>query len=217
MLHTEGVAGIAGVSRPLGVAGSLAKAGKLAVVANRQQHGAVSGGKVLIGRQAGVAVAHALRHGAGVQKAGRLVGQDGHAHIQQRHVDVLALAGAVPHLDGGQNGAAGVHAGEQVGQRHAHPQRAAAGRLVGTPGDAHHAAHGLDHQVVAGARGVGTVLSKAGDRAVNQARVQRLQAGVVQPVLRQSADLEVFHQHIALQRHLTDQCLALRLRHVNRH
>ena len=41
----------------------------------------------------------------------------------------------------------------------------------------------LNHEVVAGPRGVGTVLAEAGDRAIDEARIQRLQAGVVQPVL----------------------------------
>jgi hypothetical protein len=39
---------------------------------------------------------------------------------------------------------------------------------VGAAGDAHQAAHALDQEVVAGARGIGPVLAEAGDRAVHQ-------------------------------------------------
>ncbi len=198
------------------MAGRFAKARKLAVVADRQQHGSVQRLEGLVGRQARVGIALALRHAAGVQKPRRLVGQHRHAHIQQRHVDVLAFAGAMPHLDGRQNGAAGVDAGEHVDQRHPHAHRAAAGLAVRVPGDAHHAAHGLDHEVVTGTLGVGAVLAETGDRAVNQARVDGFEARVIEAVLLQAADLEVLHQHIALCGHFEDQRLAFGLRHVKR-
>jgi hypothetical protein len=100
---------------------------------------------------------------AGVQKTGGLVGQNRHAHIEQGHVDQLPLARAVAHFKSRQDGAAGVDTGEQVGQCHAHPLRPAARRAVGAASDAHHAAHGLDHQVVTGALGIGPGLTKAGD------------------------------------------------------
>ena len=47
-------------------------------------------GEVLVGRQAGVAVAHAAGARPLWPKACGLVGQHGHAHVQQGHVDVLA-------------------------------------------------------------------------------------------------------------------------------
>ena len=162
-----------------------------------------------------MAVALALRHVAGVQEAGRLVGEDGHTHVEQSHVDVLAHSRLVAHVESGEDGGGRVHTREQVGQRHTHPQRAAAGFAVGPAGDAHHAAHGLDHQVVPGAFGIRPVLAEAGDRAVNEAWVQRPQAGVVQPVLLQAADLEVLDQDVGLGRHLADQLLAFGRGHVD--
>lgn len=65
-------------------------------------------GKVLVGRQTRVAIALACGRLARRQKTRRLVGQNGHAHVQQRHVDVLALAGAVAHVQRRQDGAAGM-------------------------------------------------------------------------------------------------------------
>ena len=161
--HAQGVGDKARVFGPAGLTGGFTEAGKLAVVAHGQQHGAVCGCKLLVGHQAGVAVALGARHGAGVQKARRLVGQNGHANVEQSHVNVLALAGAVAHLDGRQNGAAGINPGEKISERHAHAHGAAAGLMGGASGDAHHAAHGLNHQVVAGAFGIRAVLAKAGN------------------------------------------------------
>jgi hypothetical protein len=122
----------------------------------------------------------------------------------------------VARLNGRQNGGGGVDAGEQVGQCYAHALWPATGHTVGATGDAHHAAHGLNHQVVAGALGVRSVLAKAGDGAVDQLRVERAQARMVQPVSLQAADLEVLHQHIALQHHLAHQGLTIRVRQVER-
>ena len=49
-------------------------------------------------------VALALRRLAGVEKGARLVGEDGHAHVEQRHVDVLAFARAVAVGERGEHG-----------------------------------------------------------------------------------------------------------------
>jgi len=88
--HARGVGGEARVFCPFGVARGGAKARELSVVADGQQHVAVARAQVLVGRQAGVGVAHALRCLAGGQVARRLVGEQGHAGVEQGHVDVLA-------------------------------------------------------------------------------------------------------------------------------
>ena len=208
--------GEAHVSGPLGLTGGMREAAELAVVANGQQNLAVLRVEVLVRGQAGVGVALALRHGAGVEVADGLVRQQGHAHIQQRHVDVLATAGAVAHLQRCQYRAAGKHARAQVGDGHAHAHGAAAGCAIGIASDAHHAAHGLDHQVIAGAWRVRAGLAKAGHAAVNQPGVQGRQAGVIQPIVRQPADLEVLHQDVALRGHLLDDGLAFGFGHIHR-
>ena len=152
---------------------------------------------------------------ASIEKARGLVGQNRHADIEQGHVDVLAHAGTVAHFECGEDGRGRINAGEQVGERHAHALRTAAGDGVRAAGDAHHATHGLDHQVVAGALGVGPILAKAGDRAVNEARVEGFEALKIQPVSGQPAHLEVLHQDVAVLGHLTDERLAFNLGHVD--
>ena len=115
----------------------------------------------------------------------------------------------------GQDGVAGIQAGEQVDHRDAHALWAAAGLAIGAAGDVHQPGHGLHHEVVARALGVGAVLPEAGDGAIDEARVERAQALMVQPVLLQAADLEVLHHHIGLLRHLADERLALGRGHVD--
>ena len=50
------------------------------------------------------------------------------------------------------------------------------GRVVPLAGHAHQAAHGLDHEVVGGAGRAAVRLAEAGDRAVDEARVDRCAA-----------------------------------------
>ena len=209
------VGGKARVLRPLRVPSDLAKARELAIVANGQNHVAVGRGKALVGHDAGVGIAHAARHHAADQVVRGLVGQRGHLYIQQGGVDVLAQARVAALLQCGQDADGGVQAGEDVGQRHAHFLRASAVFTVGHAGDAHQAAHGLNQKVVARPRRVGAVLAKAGNRAVNQARVEGVQAGVIQAVLRQAAGFEVFQHDVGLCGQLLQLLLALGAGHVD--
>ena len=215
--HTRGVGGEARILRPAGLAHGVAQARELPVVAHGQDHVAVGRGEVLVGHGVGVGVAHALRHLAAVQVVHALVGQARHAHVQQRQVDVLAAAGVLARLQRGQDGGAGVQPGEDVGERHAHLHRAAAVLAVGAAGDAHQPAHALDQEVVAGAVRIRPALPEAGDGAVHQARVERAQGGIVQPVLRQAPGLEVLHQHVALLRQAPHQLLPLGAGEVDGH
>ncbi|MNZ90042.1 hypothetical protein D3C78_1089920 [compost metagenome] len=215
MLHARRIGCEARILRPVRLVNGGAKARELAVVAYRQQHVAVLGDEVLVGRQAGVHIARAARCPAAGHEARSLVGQHGHAHVQQCHVDVLALARAVAGIQRRQHGVAGVHAGEYIDHGHTGSQRAAAGFTVGMAGDAHQAAHGLDHEVVARALGIGAVLAEAGDGAVDQARIEGLEAVVVEAVLPQPADLEVLHHHVGFQGHAAQQGLAFGVGHVD--
>jgi hypothetical protein len=56
---------------------------------------------------------------------------------------------------GGNDREPGVHAGDHIGDGDADALRAAAFAVVALAGDAHQAAHALEHQVVRGARGIG--------------------------------------------------------------
>jgi hypothetical protein len=66
----------------------------------------------------------------------------------------------------------------------------------GIAGQVHDAAHALDHEIVAGSGRIGSVLAEAGNGAIDQLRIDRLQALVVEAVFLQAADLEVLDQHV---------------------
>ncbi len=117
----------------------------------------------------------------------------------------------------GQDAHGGIHAGHEVGHGHAGLLRAAAGQVVAFARNAHQAAHALDHEVIPGAAGVRAGLAKAGDRAIDQTRVDGLQAFVVQAVFLQAAYFEVFHQDIALQGEFPHQLGTARRGNVQRH
>jgi hypothetical protein len=97
-----------------------------------------------------------------------------------------------------------VEAGEEVGHGDAHALRFALGR----PGDRHEARHALDQVVVSGAVGIGPVLPETGDGTVDEARVERREGRVVEPVLRQAADLEILKENIGLRGEAADEVLS---------
>jgi hypothetical protein len=68
----------------------LAETGKLAIIAHGQNHVAVFGRELLVGHRVRMRVAHALRHLVPVQIVHALVGQTGHADIEQSQIYVLA-------------------------------------------------------------------------------------------------------------------------------
>src|SRR5262249_57896605 len=80
----------------------------------------------------------------------------------------------------------------------------ARGLAVGRCGQVHDPADALSHEVVARARGVRAVLTKAGDRAIDQARVVLAQARVIEAELGETPNLEILDQHIRARRQLLD-------------
>jgi hypothetical protein len=114
--------------------------------------------------------------------------------------------GRGPLVQRGQDRRDRVDAGEDVGDRDAGFLRLA----VGLAGDRHQAGHALDDEIVAGAMGIGPGLAEAGDRAIDQPRVHRREAVVVEPVFRQPADLEVLDHHIGAGDQVADLRLAVR-------
>src|SRR5690606_7768274 len=179
----------------------------LHVVADRDDDLAVGHREDLVGHQAGVGVAVAVRDLAVGEVAGDLVAAQGDDAVQQGHVDVLPLAGYRAMVQRGQDGDGGVHAGDDVGDGDAGFLRAAAGQVVAFAGDAHQPADGLEHEVVAGLAGAGAVLAVAGDGAVHQARVDGAQAVVVQAVAPQVADFVVLYQDVAARGQFAHQLL----------
>jgi formyl-CoA transferase len=84
-------------------------------------------------------------------------------------------------------------------------------------GHAHEAAHALDDEVVAGTVRVRAVLAESGDRRVDQARIDRPDRIVMQPVAGQSPDLEVLDQHVGGAGEVAHDRLALRPCEIDRH
>ena len=169
-------------------------------------------GKRLVGHHAGMRVAHPHRRLAGDEIVGRLVGEHADHRVHQRHVDVAALAGVLALLQRGADRQRRIDAGEHVREGDAKPRRLA----VRIAGDVHDAAHALHQQIVAGAGLVRAVLAEAGDRAVDQPRVLRRQALVVEAVLGEPAELEILDHHVGARRELLDDALAVRRLEVDR-
>ena len=136
---------------------------------------------------------NARRHGrgglAGDGELHHVLGHQKDIVFKQCALNLLAAAGAMRWMVAlGQcrHGADGAeHAAHDVVDAGARAQR-----VAGSPGHVSQAAHHLHHLVECGA-----VLVRAGQKAfvadVNQPRVQRLEAGVVQPELGHGAGLEV--------------------------
>src|SRR5262249_39592634 len=74
----------------------------------------------------------------------------------------------------------------------------------GRPAKVHPPADTLGHEIVAGARVVRAGLAKAGDRAIDQARIGLAQARVVEAELGKPPDLEILDQHVRACRQLLD-------------
>ena len=141
-------------------------------------------------------VAGAGRRLAPDQVVHGLVGEPGHLGVKQGEVDMLTAPGALAAGERGEDRGRRVHAGHQVGSGDAHLLRPAAGQVVALPGDAHDAAHGLGDQVVAGAVRIGPRLAEAGDRAIDQARIDFAERGIVETEFGEPADLVVLDQDI---------------------
>ena len=95
-------------------------------------------------------------------------------------------------FEGGEDGNAGVKAGDHIIDSDRHLGR----RSVGLAGDAQHAAQALCHHVITRPVGVGTVLAVSSNRAVNDTRKLGMDTFVIEAELRKAADLEVLDQNV---------------------
>ena len=111
-------------------------------------------------------VAQPARHIAADQIVHRLVGEHRDLDVEQGHVDMAAVARRLAAAQRREDRSRGIDAGEDVGEGDADLLRLA----VGLAGQVHDPAHALDHEVIAGAGGIGAVLAEAGDRAIDEAR-----------------------------------------------
>ena len=107
---------------------------------------------------------------------------------------MLAPARAVALFDGSQNADRAVKPGHNIGHGNAHLLRLAAGFA----GDRHQPRHALDQKIISGTSGIRPILPEAGDRTVDEPRVEVFQAAVIQPVFGKAADLEVFDQDVGV-------------------
>src|SRR5262249_22958498 len=131
-------------------------------------------------------------------------------------VDVLADAAHAGMGNRRGDGEARVHAGDDVGDRDADLLRPAARELVALAGDAHEATHALEDEIVAGALGEGAVLPEAGDRAVDDERVELPDLIVPEAIPREVANLVVLDQDVAFGRERAHESLSGRLGEVDR-
>ena len=196
------VAQAADVGREARVFGNLRAAGhraefaELAVVADGKREVPVAGGEDAVGHDVLVLVAGAGRRLAPDQIVHGLVREPRHLRVQEREVDMLAAPGPFAARERGEDCGRRIHARHQVGGGDTHLLRPAAGQVVPLAGDAHDAAHGLRNQIVAGAARVGPRLAEAGDRTVDEARVERRKGGVVEAVLGEAAHFVVLDEDI---------------------
>src|SRR5690606_3356429 len=172
------------------------------------------GGREQSGRDAGrMIVARLLGHLARHQPARRLEIQHRDLRLEQRGMDPTALPGHLPIEQRDQDSLREETARRQAGDRAADPDRPLAGRT----GDRHRAALALCDLVDTGPLAVGTVLSEAGNAAVDDARVHLAHGFVVDPEPKLHGRAHVLDDHVGLARELHEDVLARLTLEVERH
>ena len=141
---------------------------------------------------------------------------DGGGGVHQSRVNVLPLTAVTPVNEGCQNCNGGIESGEDVRHRHGGAHGARAGCAIGLATGAHQAAHGLHHRVVGRAIGIGAVLPKAGDAAINNGRIDSPNALVIQAIALEPTHFVVLNKHLAVKGQLAYQFGALRRTNVYR-
>src|SRR3990172_3014205 len=124
-----------------------------------------------------VAGADVLEDGAGHSVEGDLVRELVDHRLQKGSLDLLAPAGALPLVEGGDGAGDSREGGALVRHGHAVAHRA----LLRVAGDGDRAAHGLDAEIVGGAVTVGPQGAEAGDGGADNARIDGAERLIVQP------------------------------------
>ena len=181
-----------------------AKALELLVVAHRNDQRAVGGLEHAVRHDGRVRIAVACRVAAQLHRVQPVVARDRQAAVIQRHLDQPALARALAPEQRRQHGLGGIHAGHQIDHGHAELER----WLLRFPIQRHQPGLALDHQVVAGALGLGARSVVARNGAVDQAGLERLELLIAQAQLLGAAGLEVVQHHIALRQQVVDDLQA---------
>ena len=162
------------------------------VVAGRDRERLVGALETRIGRIARMGRAEAARRLAGAEIFARLQRRDAEERPEDRAVDMRALAGRSGPHHGREDHVSGVEPGREVADRHA----ALHGRALLLARHAHEAAHGLHGDVERALLGVRAGLAIAGDRAVDEPRIARLQLVVAEARADQRARPEVLDEHV---------------------
>src|SRR5512134_3002741 len=115
--------------------GESGKSPKLRIVTDRHDEVAVAGREYLVGHYVGMCVAKPAWRRARCEIVEALIDQPGHLGVQQAHVDVLALAGAIAVAKSGHYSNRYVKATDDVGDGDAYLHR----WPISLAGDAHDA------------------------------------------------------------------------------
>src|SRR5579875_1138826 len=210
--HALRVGDEAGVGRQFLAAQQAAEGLVEAVIPGSDDDVAVARLKSLVGDDVGVGVAIALRLLTGNEMVGGDVAEQRDGRLDERDVDVLALAGQVAVVQGGEDGDGGVHARRDIGDRRAE----ALWLALDLTRYGHQAGFGLGYEVVTGAGGVGAFLAVAADGAVDQTGVESAQVFVAQALPGQCAGTEVLDQHRRLLDEFEQLLLIFRLAEIQR-
>src|SRR5262249_47483262 len=130
------------------------------------------------------------------QKIHRLIGEHRAHRIEQRKVYILPMARALARDQRRLDGDDAIEPGEQIADRNT----GLLWRPLRLAGDAHDSRHALNEEVIAGALRIRARLSEASHRAIDEARIERFQALVIESELLQAPDLEILDQHIRARR-----------------
>lgn len=106
---------------------------------------------------------------------------------------MVTYAGFFTVIQRSADGEAGIQTAEQVTNGHTGTGWA----RCRPAGDAHAAAHSLADEVVAGTIGIGAILAKAGDRSINQARIQLFALFIAEAQTAHNTGTVVFQQYIS--------------------
>src|SRR6185437_5427459 len=165
---------------------------------------AVRGLEFAIGHDVRMRVAETAGDLAADEIVGPLVDQHRDLAVEQRAIDMLPLPRGVAVMQRGEDGDGGVEASKQVADRQADFDWPGPGLAIWPPGDAHQPAHPLDEEVVAAALRVGSAMAEAGDGTIDQARVDRRQRGIVEPVAVERPGFEILDHDVGRRGHALD-------------
>src|SRR5690606_6419764 len=126
-------------------------------------------------------------------------------------VDELALSVPVARAERREDGLGREHAGEDIGEGDAGAHRLS----VGLSGDRHEAALRLRDRIVAGYQPQRTVVAVSGDRAIDQARIDGGEGGVVEALTRHHIRSEVLDQNVHITSESPNDLSALGLAEVD--